>query len=71
MIIDGKALAQEVEADVKPRVEKLAAQGIVPGLATILVGANPASEMYLRLKHSACSRAQLQVRERGTARGHP
>lgn len=60
MIIDGKALAQEVEADVKPRVEELAAQGIVPGLATILLGANPASEMYLRLKHSACSRVGIR-----------
>jgi methylenetetrahydrofolate dehydrogenase (NADP+)/methenyltetrahydrofolate cyclohydrolase len=60
MLIDGKALAAEVEAKTKARVEKLAARGIVPGLATVLVGANPASQMYIRLKHSACTRVGIR-----------
>jgi methylenetetrahydrofolate dehydrogenase (NADP+) / methenyltetrahydrofolate cyclohydrolase len=60
MIIDGKAMASEVEAEVKLKVEKLVEEGITPGLATILVGANPASKMYIRLKHSACSRVGIR-----------
>ena len=59
-MIDGKALAADVEAETKPRVEKLAARGIVPGLATVLVGENPASQMYIRLKHSACDRVGIR-----------
>ena len=59
-IIDGKALAGEVEAETLQRTKKLAEKGIVPGLATVLVGENPASQMYIRLKHSACSRAGIR-----------
>lgn len=60
MIIDGKALAADVEAETKLRVERLAGRGIVPGLATVLVGENPASQMYIRLKHSACARVGIR-----------
>lgn len=60
MIIDGKALAAQVEAETAQRVKKLAEKGIVPGLATVLVGENPASQMYIRLKHSACSRVGIR-----------
>ncbi len=60
MIIDGKALAADVEAETARRVAKLAERGIVPGLATVLVGENPASQMYIRLKHSACSRVGIR-----------
>lgn len=60
MIIDGKALASDVEADTKARIKRLAAQGIVPGLATVLMGENPASQMYIRLKHSACARVGIR-----------
>jgi methylenetetrahydrofolate dehydrogenase (NADP+) / methenyltetrahydrofolate cyclohydrolase len=60
MIIDGKAIASEMEAEARARAEKLAARGIVPGLVTILVGANPASQMYIRIKHSACSRVGIR-----------
>jgi len=59
-IIDGKALAGEVEAETLERAKKLANKGVVPGLATVLVGENPASQMYIRLKHSACSRAGIR-----------
>lgn len=57
MIIDGKALASEIESDVRGRVERL---GLNPGLATILVGENPASQMYLRIKHAACGRVGIR-----------
>lgn len=60
MIIDGKALASEVEVETAKRVKKLAERGIVPGLATVLVGENPASQMYIRLKHSACTRVGIR-----------
>jgi methylenetetrahydrofolate dehydrogenase (NADP+)/methenyltetrahydrofolate cyclohydrolase len=59
-IIDGKALAAEVEKESLARAKRLAEKGIVPGLATLLVGENPASQMYIRLKHSACSRAGIR-----------
>ena len=60
MIIDGKALASEVEAETKVRVDELAAFGQRPGLATIIVGENPASAMYVRIKHSACDRVGIR-----------
>jgi methylenetetrahydrofolate dehydrogenase (NADP+)/methenyltetrahydrofolate cyclohydrolase len=60
MIIDGKALAADVEVETAERVKKLAQRAIVPGLATVLVGENPASQMYIRLKHSACARIGIR-----------
>jgi methylenetetrahydrofolate dehydrogenase (NADP+)/methenyltetrahydrofolate cyclohydrolase len=59
-IIDGKALASDVEVETRERAKKLAERGIIPGLATVLVGENPASQMYIRLKHSACSRVGIR-----------
>lgn len=60
MIIDGKAMASQVEAEARSRIERLNGKGIVPGLAAILVGTNPASQMYVRLKHSACARVGIR-----------
>lgn len=60
MIIDGKAMASLIEAEVRSKVQELAAKGVVPGLAAVIVGANPASQMYVRLKHSACARVGIQ-----------
>ena len=60
MIIDGKALAADVEVETRSSVLKLGEKGIVPGLATVMVGENPASQMYIRLKHSACSRVGIK-----------
>ncbi|MBI4497485.1 MAG: bifunctional methylenetetrahydrofolate dehydrogenase/methenyltetrahydrofolate cyclohydrolase FolD [Chloroflexi bacterium] len=54
-IIDGNALAQEVRHEVAVRVRDLAARGITPGLAVILVGDNPASAAYVRGKVRACA----------------
>lgn len=52
--LDGLRLAADVKADLTRRVEKLKAAGITPGLGTILVGADPASQIYVRGKHRDC-----------------
>jgi methylenetetrahydrofolate dehydrogenase (NADP+)/methenyltetrahydrofolate cyclohydrolase len=54
-IIDGKAVAAEVRERVRADVLALEADGIKPGLATILVGDDPASHVYVRNKHKACA----------------
>ncbi len=60
-IIDGKAIAEDVRAKVKVSVaERLAAGKSVPGLATVLVGDNPASQVYVRSKRKACEEAGIQ-----------
>jgi methylenetetrahydrofolate dehydrogenase (NADP+)/methenyltetrahydrofolate cyclohydrolase len=53
-LIDGVAIAARVRADWRPRVERLATQGVTPGLAVIIVGENPASQVYVRNKVRAC-----------------
>ena len=56
-ILDGNALAQKLRADFKTRAEALAAQGTRPGLVVILVGEDPASQVYVRNKVAACEKA--------------
>ena len=53
-LIDGKAIAQKLRAEVAVRVAKLKAQGVKPGLAVVLVGDDPASQVYVRNKVQAC-----------------
>ncbi|MDO4795425.1 MAG: bifunctional methylenetetrahydrofolate dehydrogenase/methenyltetrahydrofolate cyclohydrolase FolD [Brachymonas sp.] len=53
-LIDGKALAAHIRSEVTQRVAALKAQGVTPGLAVILVGDNPASQVYVRNKVKAC-----------------
>jgi len=53
-LIDGKALAQEIQAEVAQQVQRMAETGIRPGLAVVLVGDNPASHMYVRSKVKTC-----------------
>ncbi|WP_234264718.1 bifunctional methylenetetrahydrofolate dehydrogenase/methenyltetrahydrofolate cyclohydrolase FolD [Hydrogenophaga sp. NFH-34] len=53
-LIDGNALSQQLRAEVATRVTALKARGITPGLAVILVGDNPASQVYVRNKVKAC-----------------
>ena len=53
-LIDGNALSRQLRADVSARVAALKTQGITPGLAVILVGENPASQVYVRNKVKAC-----------------
>lgn len=53
-LIDGKQLAQKRREEIKQAVEELKTQGITPGLAVILVGEDPASQVYVRNKEKAC-----------------
>ena len=53
-IIDGKALSAHLRTDVARRAAALRARGITPGLAVVLVGDNPASQVYVRNKVKAC-----------------
>ena len=55
-IIDGKALAQLAETDIKNQVSELLKKEITPTLATILVGVDPASATYVKMKQNACAR---------------
>ena len=50
-IIDGKAVAAQCRAELKIQVETLKAEGITPGLVVVLVGEDPASQVYVRDKH--------------------
>jgi methylenetetrahydrofolate dehydrogenase (NADP+)/methenyltetrahydrofolate cyclohydrolase len=62
--IDGKSLAGKVEVQVRQGVEKLKREkNVTPGLATILVGEDPASKMYVRLKHKACERVGIRAED--------
>ncbi len=60
-IIDGKALSKSIRADVKKQVETLSEKyGKSPHLVVVLVGENPASETYVRMKHKACEKAGIR-----------
>ena len=52
-VIDGKRIADDVRTELKPRISKLAGEGVVPGLAAVLVGENPASQLYVKMKGKA------------------
>lgn len=56
-IMDGNDLGQKLRAGFKQRADELAAQGVRPGLAVILVGEDPASQVYVRNKVNACAQA--------------
>ena len=58
-LIDGNALSRQLRADVALRAAALKARGITPGLAVILVGENPASQVYVRNKVKACEDSGL------------
>ncbi|HCQ45611.1 bifunctional methylenetetrahydrofolate dehydrogenase/methenyltetrahydrofolate cyclohydrolase FolD [Achromobacter spanius] len=58
-IIDGAALSLRIREEVAQRVATLAAKGTRPGLAVVLVGADPASQVYVRNKVAACEKAGL------------
>jgi len=54
-IIDGKKIAADIRIEIKKQVEALAKKKITPGLAVVLVGENPASQVYVRMKKKACA----------------
>jgi methylenetetrahydrofolate dehydrogenase (NADP+)/methenyltetrahydrofolate cyclohydrolase len=59
-IIDGKAVAAAVRERVAGDVERLRAEGIEPGLATVLVGDDPASAVYVRMKREDCAQVGIE-----------
>mgnify|MGYP001752549095 CR=1 FL=1 len=61
-IIDGKALAAAVKQEAAQQVEELRARGIVPCLAVVLVGEDPASEVYVRGKINDCAQCGIESR---------
>nr|WP_296016410.1 bifunctional methylenetetrahydrofolate dehydrogenase/methenyltetrahydrofolate cyclohydrolase FolD [uncultured Acidovorax sp.] len=58
-LIDGNALSRQLRADVAQRAAALKARGVTPGLAVVLVGDNPASQVYVRNKVKACEDSGL------------
>ena len=61
-IIDGKKVAAEIRQEVKQGVDELKARGVTPGLAVVLVGDNPASAVYVRMKAKACEEVGIYSR---------
>lgn len=60
MIIDGKALSAKIKEDLKIEVENLNSKGIYPSLAVVLVGNDPASEVYVRNKAIGCEKVGIK-----------
>lgn len=59
-LIDGKAIAEALREDVKKAVNERISKGLpVPGLATVIIGDNPASKVYVRMKQKACQEAGI------------
>jgi methylenetetrahydrofolate dehydrogenase (NADP+)/methenyltetrahydrofolate cyclohydrolase len=59
-IIDGKTMAEALREEVKKGVHERAEKGLpIPGLATVVIGNNPASKVYVRMKHRACQEAGI------------
>lgn len=59
-VLDGKSIAAEIRAEVAGGVGELIGRGITPGLAVVLVGEDPASEIYVRSKGKACIEAGMR-----------
>lgn len=64
-ILDGKAVAASIRADLKQRVTRLTEQGRTPGLGTVLVGDDPGSRTYVAVKHRDCAEIGVASIERG------
>ncbi|MDA9754842.1 bifunctional 5,10-methylene-tetrahydrofolate dehydrogenase/5,10-methylene-tetrahydrofolate cyclohydrolase [Gammaproteobacteria bacterium] len=60
IILDGKKLSEISEDLIKEKVEKLSLQNVIPTLATILVGNDPASETYVKMKRNTCARVGMK-----------
>lgn len=63
IILDGNLVSNEVKESLKPRISALKEKGITPCLATILVGDDPSSETYVRMKGNACNRLGMESRK--------
>ena len=60
LLLDGKKLASDSEVDIKKQVQNLIGKGVFPTLATILVGNDPASETYVKMKRNTCARVGMK-----------
>ena len=58
-IIDGKAIAADIRAEIAADVSALKQDGVTPGLAVVLVGDDPASRVYVSMKEKACEQAGI------------
>ena len=58
-ILDGRATAVTIKTELKQRVGRLRDVGVIPGLATVLVGDDPASQNYVRMKHRDCEQVGI------------
>jgi methylenetetrahydrofolate dehydrogenase (NADP+)/methenyltetrahydrofolate cyclohydrolase len=58
-IIDGKKISSEIKEGLKQKIEELRLKGKTPGLAAVLVGDNPASEVYVNMKAKACEKVGI------------
>lgn len=63
VIIDGKALAKKIRENLKKECEELKQKGIIPKLAVIMVGNNPASKVYVKNKSKACEEIGINYEE--------
>ena len=59
-ILDGKGLAEIAEQEIKNKVSELKDKGVTPTLATVLVGVDPASATYVKMKQNACARLGME-----------
>jgi methylenetetrahydrofolate dehydrogenase (NADP+)/methenyltetrahydrofolate cyclohydrolase len=58
-LLDGTAIGRELRAQLIPRIVELKTRGVIPGLAVLLVGEDPASQVYVRMKGKACEEAGI------------
>ena len=58
-LIDGTAIGKTMRAELAGQIEALRKKGVTPGLAVVLVGENPASQVYVRMKGKACEEAGM------------
>jgi methylenetetrahydrofolate dehydrogenase (NADP+)/methenyltetrahydrofolate cyclohydrolase len=61
-ILDGKAIAAGIESEIATRVKAVREAGVIPTLVAVLVGDDPASQVYVRNKHKACERVGMGTR---------
>ena len=59
-VLDGRATAATIKAELRERVDALRARGVVPGLGTVLVGEDPGSQAYVRGKHRDCAEVGIE-----------
>ncbi|WP_079909012.1 bifunctional 5,10-methylenetetrahydrofolate dehydrogenase/5,10-methenyltetrahydrofolate cyclohydrolase [Paenibacillus sp. 32352] len=62
IILDGASVAARIKEQLESRIRRLTERGVIPCLATILVGDDPASETYVRMKGNACRRLGMESR---------